>query len=305
MDLGVNHGSVLGPADRAQVDVKAPAVAVEQVFAVRLLLEVVEVGRGALRLERAHDRAVEPVLLPAAARVDAEVGAEDARPHQVPRPHQLAVPWGVPRRVHPPHGHAARVEHRHVARAVAADGRQHIPLGLRLAMAVDRPGWEVEWEAAHVVSAAATRAAHAQFDRGAGLKAGVGGEVAAAFGTVPDRDGVAVRGADREPDRRAGIAADDVVRAAPVEAGLQPRISGDADGPACRRGGKQRRRDGDHEHGGEPQRGHARASVASATRTAARTRTAAANPRSRWAVQGSNLRPPACKAGSAFAVGCR
>src|SRR5207244_12004520 len=80
LDLGVVDVRVPRAAEPGEVDVRSPDVAVEQEVPVRHLLEVVEVGRGPPRLEHADHPAVERVLLPGAARIEAEVGAEDTRP---------------------------------------------------------------------------------------------------------------------------------------------------------------------------------------------------------------------------------
>src|SRR5215204_447087 len=60
LDLGVEDRGVAGLAERAEVDVVARPVGDQEKAPAREFLQLVEVGRSPDRLQRAHQRAVEP-----------------------------------------------------------------------------------------------------------------------------------------------------------------------------------------------------------------------------------------------------
>ena len=147
LDLAVEHGGVRRAAEAREVDAVAPHVAHHQRVAVGQDLELVRVGGGADRVERAERAAVErdtlvgraaPAALGHVADGDTPVG-QDA-------PVLERRDAGAP-----PHRHAVAVGDDRVA------GRrvEHDPLGLRRAVARDRPAGPGSRQAASGVAAAA------------------------------------------------------------------------------------------------------------------------------------------------------
>src|SRR5205085_10380350 len=118
LDLGVIDRRVARSPIGPQVDAAALRIRIEEVVAVRKLLDLVQVGRRLDRGQPSHQRAVETVLLVRPPVGDPDAAAQVRVPGQVPVPEARWIERLVPG-ADPPDRNAPSIEERRVVTAGA------------------------------------------------------------------------------------------------------------------------------------------------------------------------------------------